>query len=228
MKSIWKSATIGLAVVTAMAAPLAMSLPLAKADDKKDETTLVSIWDISKDGATVTAVVPGQKDPQPLLIKDDTLIAGICTHCILPIKFKAGDTAKKCIPCGCDVTNGACIVDKTLKPATAVNMFREAAYGTGLKVVYNEPGKPESGVKSVYVDRKTVYVTVDGLAAQTPEQLTSLVKPIGGTKPVLSEEGKRLTFSVKDWSPAVAAKFEQAVTKAGGKIVRPEKPAAAQ
>ena len=220
MNSTWKRAMLGVAVTAAIFAPLAAS---RAADDKKTETALVSLWDISKDGATIKVVTPGQKDPQAFLVKDETVISGMCQHCMLPIQFTAAETGKKCKPCGCDVTNGACIVDKTLKPATAVSMFREVAYGTGLRVVYNEPNKPESGVKSIAVDRKTVFVTVDGLASQTPDQIAALVKPVGGTKASLVDEGKHLTFNVKDWSPSTATKFEAAVTKAGGKIVRPEK-----
>lgn len=222
MKTIWRSAAIGVALA-AISGAAAVSMP----DEKgKSESAVFSVWSVPKAGDTMNVTVIGQAKPVAINYTGTTVISGTCIHCVLPLKYKVADSAKNCSACGCDVTNAACIVGPVVKPATWPQTMKDLAYGTVLRITYNEADKPESGAKQIAVDRKTVLLPVDGLSSQTPEQLTTLLKPLGATKLDLKDGATRLTFTVKDWTPALLAKVEKAITGAGGKIVRPEAPIA--
>jgi hypothetical protein len=172
------------------------------------------------DEGKIALLIAGQEKPVTVTLSQDTTLGGICIDCLLYLTFKPGESPKNCAVCGCAVSNAQCIAWTKLKSATWQDMFKALPKGAALRAVYNTPDKPESGLKTLLVDRRTVLLPVEGLNGQTPEQLLPLVKPFGGTKAELQAEGKQLVIHLKDdWSVEKEAKFEKALEKAGGKIV---------
>jgi hypothetical protein len=213
-------------VVTLMLAAMAMgAMCTARADDAATKTTakVAAFWTTPKEAGKLMLVVPGQKDPVTTTVGDATIFGGICLDCNLPLEFKTGDTAKNCAVCGCAVSNAACIVGKPVKSNTWQAMLQQLPHGTGLVPVYNEADKPESGLKKLTVTLRSVLLPVSGLDGQTPDQLLTLVKPLGGIKAELLDGGKLLSISLKsDWTFERATKLEKALEKLNAKVVVPE------
>jgi hypothetical protein len=212
-------------LMAAMAAGIAcMALGAAVSADEKaaGPKTMYTFWAMPAQGAGITVLAQGSEMPKTIEFAPTTIIDGMCVHCLLPLKFKATEGKKNCMVCGCAVSNAECIAGKPVK-GSAETIFQGLPRGAALRLVYNEVDKPESGIKTVFVDFNSVYLPVDGLAGQTPAQLASLVKQVGGTKPELVDNDKRMTFTVKDgWIHETAAKFAKVLAKVGAKISQPE------
>jgi hypothetical protein len=173
-----------------------------------------------KDDGSVLLLPSGDTRPLAFTIKADTTLGGICIDCMLFQTFKASDVTGKCQECGCGSPNAVCIAWKPLKTVTWQEMLKALPPGTGLRVVYNTADKPDSGLKGLLVDRRTVLLRVSGLDMKTPEELNGLVKLFDGTKAELTAGGTQLVIRLKDdWTVEKEAKFEAALTRAGGKIV---------
>ena len=200
----------------------------ANAQEKAKTTSILTFWALPKEGSAITVLELGVDAQKTLAVNPVTVFDGMCEHCMLPIKFKAADSGKNCQPCGCAVSNAECVAGKPIK-GTWQAMFTGLPKGVGLRPVYNEADKPESGLKIVYVDRHIVFLPVDGMSAVTPDQIAALVKSIGGAKPEILNGGKHLTFTMKEeWVHDTEVKFVKALAKIGGKISQPEKVASAQ
>ncbi len=181
-----------------------------------------SFWTMSKQPGAITLLALGSDTPKTLEISPTTLIDGVCEDCILPMKFKAADANKSCAVCGCNVSNAQCIAGKPVKP-TWEAMFQGMPRGETLRLFFSVADNPDSGLKTVYIDRTSVFLPVEGLSGHTPEQILALVKQIGGSKAELVDEGKRLRFTVKEgWTHETLAKFEKILAKVGAKLSRPE------
>jgi hypothetical protein len=173
-----------------------------------------------QDEGKIALLIAGQEKPVTVTLSQDTTLGGICIDCMLYLTFKPGESTKNCAVCGCVVPNAQCIAWTKLKSATWQEMFKALPKGAALRATYNTADKPDSGVKTLLVDRRTVLLPVEGLNGQTPEQLLPLVKPFGGTKAELLAEGKQLVIHLKtDWTVEQETRFEKALEKAGGKIV---------
>lgn len=201
----------------------------AVADEKgKAAGPVLSFWSLAKAGGAITVLELGTDAQKTVAIAPATLFDGICEDCMLPFKFKASDSGKNCAVCGCAVSNAQCMAGKPIK-GTWEAMFVGLPHGVALRPTYNETDKPDSGFKTLVVDRHTVFLPVDGMSAATPDQITALVKSVGGAKPELLNGGKHLTFTMKEeWTHTTEAKFVKALAKIGGKIAQPEKIASAQ
>jgi hypothetical protein len=216
---------MGILALILVATSMSMILP-ARADEHgtaKTDDKLSTFWTLPKEDGKVTLVIAGQPEPVTVAVSDATLFGGICLDCNLPLEFKSGQAGKKCMVCGCAVSNAACIVGKPMKTSTWQNMLKMLPHGVGLVATFNDPGKPESGLKKLVVDLRTVLLPVIGLESQTPEQLLILVKPLGGTQAELIDGGKRLSVRLKsDWTVEREAKLEKALAKLNAKVAAPE------
>lgn len=223
MKTLWK---VGIAGVALTVVSLSLIGP-AKADGKdnaKDVTagTLTTLWTAPKEAGPIVLLLQGKPNPVTVAVSDTTIMGGTCRDCRMLQKFKAGDAAKHCQMCGCDAPNVECVAWASLKHNTWDALLRALPLGVGLRAVYNETDKPESGLKSLLIDRHAVLLPIDGLSGQTEEQLQTLVKPFGGSKAQLINDGKQLLFTVKDeWTVETEAKFEKALAKADTKLTYP-------
>ena len=122
--------------------------------------------------------------------------------------------------CGCSVSNAACIVGKAVKEGTWRAMLKALPRGVGIRPTFNTADKPESGLKKLIVDLREVLLPVAGLDGQSPDQLLSLVKPLGGTRAELINGGKRLSCHLKsDWTADKEGKLEKALAKVNAKVV---------
>ncbi|HLK58115.1 MAG TPA: hypothetical protein VKU00_16225 [Chthonomonadaceae bacterium] len=188
-----------------------------------------TFWSLPKEQGKVSLVMAGQPDPVTVSVTNTTIFAGICLDCNLPLEFKPGEAGKNCSVCGCAVSNAACIVGKPVKEGTWQAMLKQLPHGVALRPTYNEADKPESGLKKLVVDLRTVLLPVAGLEGQTPDQLLTLVKPLGGTQAELIDNGKLLQIRLKsDWTTERAGKLEKALAKLNAKYVVPEEPKAGQ
>lgn len=213
--------------LTLAIAGMALSVA-AVAQEKKAASPTLVFWSMPKESGGINVLELGVDAPKTIVISPTTVFDGMCEHCMLPIKFKAADSGKNCQPCGCAVSNAECVAGKPIK-GTWQAMFTGLPRGVALRPVFNEADKPESGLKTLYVDRHIVFLPVDGMSAVTPEQIAALVKSVGGAKPELLIGGKHLTFTTKEeWVHTTEAKFIKALAKIGGKISEPEKVAAAK
>jgi hypothetical protein len=200
-----------------------------RAEDTKSSGILGSLWTVPAESGKVTLVLAGQPDPITVTVSDTTVFAGICLDCSLPLEFKPGEAGKKCNVCGCAVSNAACIVGKPVKEGTWQAMLKGLPHGVGLRPTFNIADKPESGVKKLTVDLRSVLLPVTGLDSQTPDQLLALVKPLGGTQAELIDGGKRLSVHLKsDWTVEREAKLEKVLATVNAKVVVPEVSTAAQ
>ncbi len=198
----------------------------ARADDQGSADAnrhLASLWILPKEEGKLTLVLTGQSEPVTVAVSEATVFGGICQDCQMHMEFKANESGKKCSVCGCDVTNAACIVGKPVKTPNWQGMLKGLPRGTGFQVEFNDPQKPDSGVKKLIVNLRTVLLPVTGLDNQTPDQLLALVKPLGGTEAELIDGGKRLSIHLKsDWTAAREDKLEKALTGLNAKILQPE------
>ncbi|HLJ54237.1 MAG TPA: hypothetical protein VKT77_04305 [Chthonomonadaceae bacterium] len=209
-----------------LAAALAMSVgSQARAADggAKPAATLGSYWTMPQEEGKVTLILAGSADPVTTSVSDSTLFAGICLDCSLPLEFKPADVPKKCLVCGCAVSNAACIVGKPVKEGTWQAMIKALPHGVGLRPTFNTADKPESGIKKLTVDLRSVLLPVSGLDGQTPDQLLAIVKPFGGSQAELVDGGKRLSIHLKsDWTADRESKLEKALAKINAQVVVPE------
>jgi hypothetical protein len=188
-----------------------------------------SLWEFPKEAGKVTLLLAGKTDPVTVAVSDTTIFSGMCLDCSLPLKFKPGESAKKCLVCGCEVSNAACIVGKPVKEGTWQAMIKALPHGVALRPIYTVADKPESGLKQLSIDLRAVLLPVTGLDGKSPEELLALVKPLGGNKAELIDGGKRLSFHLKsDWTVERAGKLEKALEKLNAKVVVPEAPKPAQ
>ena len=202
-----------------------MSSPVRANDagTAKASSILGSFWAVPKEEGKLTLVLAGQPEPVTVAVSDKTQFSGICLDCNLPLEFKSGEAGKKCMVCGCVVSNAACIVGKPVKEGTWQGMIKGLPHGVGLRPTYNTADKPESGLSKLAVDLRSVLLPVSGLDSQTPDQLLALVKPLGGTQAELIDGGKRLSIHLKsDWTAERAGKLEKALAKLNAKVVVPE------
>ena len=194
-----------------------------EADATKAAGILGSLWALPKEEGKLTLLLAGKPEPVSTLVNGETIIAGICQDCSLPLKFKPGESAKKCSVCGCSVSNAACILGKPVKDGTWQTMLRELPRGVGLRPTFNTLDKPESGLKKLVVDLRSVLLPITGMDAQTPDQLLVLVKPLDGDKAELVDGGKRLSIHLKsDWTVAREVKLEKSLAKLNAKVDMPE------
>ncbi len=216
-----KSGIFNLAGVLAVAAT-ALSLSFSSPARADGATVTGSFWQISKEAGKVELVVPGQAAPVVSAITDTTVISGTCLDCMLPLEFKTTQTGKNCAVCGCSVSNAACIVGKPVKDGTWQSMLKALPKGVALTATFVEAGKPESGIKKLSVNLRSIVLAVSGLDGQSADQLLGLVKGIGGTKAELVDAGKVLVVTLKaDYTADKATKLEKALIDANSKINAP-------
>jgi hypothetical protein len=219
-----KTSTLTACLALALAAmTVGICSPVRADDAAKAGGMLATFWALPKEDGKLTLVVAGQPEPVTVAVSDKTILAGICQDCSLPLEFKPGEAGKKCMVCGCAVSNAACIVGKPVKENTWQGMIKGLPHGVGLRPVFNTPDKPESGLSKLVVDLRSVLLPVTGLDGQTPDQLLALVKPLGGSQAELIDGGKRLLVHLKsDWTVDREGKLEIALAKVNAKVVVPE------
>ena len=197
----------------------------ARADNKdagKVADVVTTILSLPKEGSAVTLLVQGKAQPVTVTVSDDTILGGNCHDCNMMQMFKASEAAKHCKMCGCDAPNVECVAWKSLKSNSWQQLLSALPQGIALRAIYNETDKPESGLKSLIIDRHTVLLPVEGLSGQTADQLQSLVQPVGGVNAQLVADGKQLQFTLKDyWEADKAAKLVKELAKAGVKLAYP-------
>ena len=192
----------------------------ADGDAAKPSGVIGSFWTLPKEPGKVTLVLAGQAEPVTLNVTENTIFSGICLDCNLPFEFKPDQVGKKCMVCGCAVSNAACMVGKPVKEGTWQAMVKALPRGVALRPKFNTADKPESGISRLAVDLRTVLLPVSGLDSATPDQLLALVKPLGGSQAELIDGGKRLSVRLKsDWNFEKEAKLEKALAKLNGKVV---------
>ncbi len=208
-----------MAAVAAAAVALAgAAIPTARAAEPVPSAVIASLSKAPKDDGSVALTVSGQAAPANSSIAADTMINGTCVHCQLGIHFHAADAAKGCAPCGCGMTNAACIVGSAPKGTTWQQMLQLLPRGTVLKVTYAEGAKPESGVKTISIDRHSALLALDGSAINAA-QLADAAKAAGASKSELLADGKQAMLSFSGtWTKDRQSKFEEALAKAGAKL----------
>lgn len=151
-----------------------------------------------------------------------TKITGTCQDCKQQQTFLDSEPTKICTTCSCGSPNVECVAWASLKADTIANLISALPLGVGLRVSFTEPGKPESGIEHLTIDRHTVLVPVVGLATYTPDQLLALLKPLSVSDPKLAAGGTELTFTVKDWwTVKQATKLGSLLTAAGAHLNYP-------
>lgn len=195
----------------------------AQGEKTKLPPVIGSFWGIPKDTAgTIELVVSGAKDTVIVAIAPETGVGGVCMHCTLNQPFKVKDVKKTCGVCGCSKTNGTCVSWKDLKVSSWEEMITSLPAGTALRVAYNTPDDPKSGLKTIWIDRRTFFAPVEGLAGKTPAELAAIGKAIGGGKVEAVDDNKRLLIAFKqDYDSDQEAKLIKALAKIGVTITRP-------
>ncbi|HLK55264.1 MAG TPA: hypothetical protein VKU00_01790 [Chthonomonadaceae bacterium] len=184
--------------------------------------TAIGVWELPKEGDTLKLFTFEQVDPVKTTLTAKTLIEGICVHCQIALKFSALDLGKRCATCPCDLSNSECLLGKGGKLQTWGAFLKALPPGTNLRVEYDNPNTPDAGLKRLVVDRRKALLPVTGLAEMNTEALQKLGKTVGATRVECSSDSKRLLLTLKeDWSTAKEQRLEQALAKAGVKVVFP-------
>ena len=220
------AALVATGTLVAIAAPR----PAAAHDDKtKLPPVISSYWAFPKEAnGNIQLVVNGTAEPVTVAISPETGIGGVCMHCTLNQPFKAREVKKICGVCGCSKTNGTCVSWKDLKTSSWEEMISGLAVGTALRLAYNTADDPKSGVKTLWIDHRTFFAPVGGLAGKTPAELALIAKAVGGGKVEAVDDNKRLLINFKaDYDGEVEAKLLKALAKVGITIVRPTEKVAA-
>ena len=214
----------GLAAAMTMAV-LGSTAAFGQVEKGKAVTTF---WTFPKGQQAITLLVQGKAEPVTFNVSPDMPFGGVCMHCTLNQAFKVSEAKMTCKPCGCGKTNAVCTSWKDLKQATWEELIANLPLGIVLRASFNTPDDPASGLKGLWIDRRTIYVPVDGLAGKSAGELTAIAKAVGGSKAELTDGDKRLVINLKtEYDAESVAKLTKAIEKAGAKIVRPEAPAAA-
>ncbi len=194
----------------------------AQGEKAKAPTVFTSFWSLPKQGDTVVLVVAGSAEPVTFNTSADTGFGGVCIHCMLNQPFKFKEFKFTCGVCGCTKTNAECIAWKDLKKNTMDEVMNVFPVGLAMKATFNTPGDPKSGLKSLWVDRRTVLLSVEGLDGKTPADLATIAKAVGGGKAEAIDGGKKLIITLKaDYDGDLPVKLVKAIEKAGVKILRP-------
>ncbi len=152
-------------------------------------------------------------------VLSDTSMGGICEDCGQFQPFKAADSAKICSMCGCNEPNAVCVGWNSLKVCNWQGMLQKLPLGTGLRVVFNDPANPQSGLKVLYINYKQALLPVTGLSKLNSEQLQNLLKPIGITSAELLEGGTLLRMNLKqNWSAKKADQLSKLLKQNGAGI----------
>ena len=220
MKRFVKIGTPLLAAALAAVALSGMARPFDKEDDRaKAAGPVTTLWAVPKENGKVMLIEQGKAKPITVTVGSNTVLGGVCHDCHLFQQFKASESAKECKTCPCYKPNVECIAWTPVKPKTWEAMLQALPPGIALRVQYNEAGKPESGVKTLTADHRTVLLPVEGLANKSPDQLMQLVKPFGGVKAEMVGNGKQLLIDMKeDWKLDREARFEKALTDVGARV----------
>ena len=177
---------------------------------------IASLWALPAGDASVTLIESGKTDPVTVPVAATSMFSGICHDCGMVLKFTAAQAGKSCVMCPCAVPMSECIVWTKLKHNTWGDMLQGLPKGTALHVVFNDPDKPEAGVKTIVMDRRTVLLQADGLDKVDTTQLMAIAKPLGATKAEVSADKKQLTLMLQsDWTNDKAGKLQKALAAAG-------------
>ena len=210
-------------MLTAMTVGLNIPARADGSETDKPEGILGSLWAMPQQDGKLTLLLAGRLEAVTVVVSEQTILAGICQDCSLPLKFKPGESGKKCLVCGCSVSNAACILGKPVKDGTWQSMIKGLPHGVGLRPTFNTSDKPESGLKKLMIDFRSVLLPVTGLDGQTSAQLIAIVKPLGGDQAEMIDGGKRLSIHLKsDWTVELEGKLEKALAKINAKVEMPE------
>lgn len=180
-----------------------------------------------QDENKVTVLPFGQSKPVATPMSNDAVVGGICRHCDLRLEFRAADAPKKCPMCTCGATNASCLIVKSTEHSLWQEMLAVLPRGTALNITYAVPEKPESGIKRLDVDRRTVLLPVEGLEQTAAAELLAMTKPLGSVRAESAVEGRQIKLTLKeDWDLNKESRLEKALEKRGARIAYPKAPAA--
>lgn len=190
------------------------------AGNSSAKSTLTTVWSAPSTGDAGIKLLPlDAKVPVTTAYSPATVITGHCQDCQMTQQFTVAQATSICKMCACASPNVECVSWANLKHMTVNDMLQALPLGVGIRVVYNGPGKPDSGIEHLIIDQHTVLLPVTGLTGKSGPELNSLVKPVTGQNAQLSADGTELTFTVKDWwTVKQEKKFETLLASAGGKL----------
>ena len=188
----------------------------------KSAEVVTTLWAAVPGGASAQLLTQGAGVAVETSVDARTQFVSLCHDCGQPMKFKSSESAKTCSVCPCAVTAAECTVWKHLKTSSWSEMLQALPQGTGLKVLYNTDGKPESGTKVMNIDRRIVLFAVDGQGTLDDANLLVLAKKVGATKAGFAAGGKQILMSLSaEWTTDKASKFVALLGKAGVKSAFP-------
>lgn len=216
------SRSIALMACLTLAATFSAHVKASDGADTKAKDVVTTFWAMPKEPGTVTLLALGEAKPITVAAGAETVFGGICHECNMPLRFKSATAAKSCDTCGCAVSVAECLAWGHLKPNSWEGMLKALPPGTALRAIYNTKDKPESGLKSLIVDRRVVLLPVEGMGDRTREELLLLVKPFGGVRAEMTGSGKQLSITLKDdWTAAREIRLEKALAASGAKVAFP-------
>lgn len=187
-----------------------------------------TMWTLQKEDAKVRLITLND-DPILITIQPETLIAGMCVHCNLVMEIKAGQNAKNCTKCACSLSNTECFLNKVAGKNGWADMLKAMPPGTALLVEYLDAGKPQSGLKRLTIDYKTVLLPIKSASSPSAEDLKAAVRAVGGTSVELGDEGKRLLIHLKnDWTQDKEIRLAKSLAQIGVAIDFPAQETAAK
>jgi hypothetical protein len=196
----------------------------AKAVDVKPAAhagVVSSIWTVQRDTSKVSLITL-DGEPIPVSVQPETLIAGMCVHCNLVMEVAAGQIGKNCAKCACSAKSAECFVNRVAGEKGWPDLFRALPKGTTLLAEYQEPGKPESGLKRLTVDPKTALLPIKSDSLPSIDTLTTAAKGVGGTRVELGDDGKRLLIHLKsDWTQDRETRLAKLLSPSGIEVAFP-------
>lgn len=154
--------------------------------------------------------------PIPSAILADTSFEGVCCHCNLPMKFKAGEAAAHCSICPCNAVYTACLIGKETGKNGWSEMLDALPQGVGLHVEFVDPQKPSAGIKRMAMDLRAVLLPLEKPLEITDAQLLGLLKALGVRSVERADGDKLLRLTLKeDWSKDRADRLQKIFAQQG-------------
>lgn len=221
-KSFWKFSLVPFLLSSAWAHPHRDTAAKPTEKGTKPIETFATFWNLPSEGDKIVLLLAGNPKPLSLVVSEETMLGGVCCHCQLQMRFKRSEATKRCSICPCGATYAECLCNKRVKGNDWKTMLQMLPPGMGIRLEWREADKPEAGAKMLHLDARRVLLPVTGLSAENEAPLRDLLKPLGGSKVALSEDGKQLQISWKeDWTTEKLVRTEKVLAKLGGKLAFP-------
>ena len=174
------------------------------------------LMNVPKGSAEVVLKVWDKTDQIHTTLLADSLIQGKCIHCNVAMSFKADRASARCSVCPCSASFAECLTGKGNSKTSRRDMIDNLAHGTALRVELIDPNKPDSGIKLLEVDPRSVLLPLTMPLVISDSDFLAIVKSIGALTVERADSGGLLRLTIKDdWTNDKASRMTKILANHG-------------